>query len=354
MTTPRLEIDLAGISHNTAALVSRLAVRGIGVTAVAKAVIGAPAVVRTMLDAGAHGIGDSRVATLEAIAGCSTRAPLTLIRSPAPSEVRRAVACAQVSLNTEPVVLALLSAAAIARRAVHDVVLMVELGDLREGLMPEDLIDVVRLVLALPGLGLAGIGGNLACRSGVVPDATNMAVLSALVGQVEAVTGAPLRIVSGGNSASLGWALGAHDTGRVNDLRLGEAILLGIDPLDRSPIAGLRTDAITLVAEVIESKVKPSRPWGQVAQSAFGVAQVTADRGPVAQSILAVGRQDTDPEGLVAPEGMAILAASSDHLVVATPEVLGIGAEVRFRPDYSALLRGMTSPFVATQVVHPM
>jgi ornithine racemase len=349
VTAPRLEIDLDAIGHNASVLVGRLAPRDIGVTAVTKAVMGAPQVVQAVLDAGARGIGDSRIATLGEVRDRGTTAPLTLIRSPMPSEVDRVVVAADVSLNTEPAVLVLLSAAAVAARTTHAVVLMVELGDLREGLMPEDLEAVVRLVLGLPGLELAGIGTNLACRSGVVPDATNMGVLDELVARTEALTGTALRIVSGGNSASLGWALTADDTGRVDDLRLGEAILLGVDPLDRSPIDGLRTDAITLVAEVIESRTKPARPWGQVARSAFGAVEAATGRGPVAQTILAIGRQDTDPAGLEAPGGTTILGASSDHLVVATPTVVPIGAELRFRPDYSALLRGTTSPFVATR-----
>jgi predicted amino acid racemase len=71
------------------------------------------------------------------------------------------------------------------------------------------------------------------------------------------------------------------------------------------------------------------------------------DRGEVWQTILAVGRQDTDPADLVAPAGVTILAASSDHLVTATAQRTAPGDEIRFEPGYSALLRSMTSPFVA-------
>jgi predicted amino acid racemase len=236
---------------------------------------------------------------------------------------------------------------------------MVELGDLREGIMPGDLEDTVREALRLPNIALKGIGTNLACRSGVSPDVKNMAELSALVESIEAVFGLMpgpmpgngLGIVSGGNSANLPWALSGADTGRINDLRLGEAILLGCEPLHRQPIDGLFTDAIALVAEVIESKVKPSEPWGEIAQAAFGDMPPAADRGPIAPVILAVGRQDTDPEGLQPPAGIEILGASSDHLIVdsgshRTP----VGGEITFQLTYSALVRAMTSPFVAKVV----
>ena len=116
-----------------------------------------------------------------------------------------------------------------------------------------------------------------------------------------AATGDPVDLVSGGNSANLDWALGATDLGRVNDLRLGEAILLGREPLHRRPIDRLHTDAFTLVGEVIEAKVKPSLPWGDIGQTAFGVAPPVRDRGPVQQAILALGVQDVDSRGSSPP-----------------------------------------------------
>src|SRR3546814_3888376 len=143
---------------------------------------------------------------------------------------------------------------------------MGELGDLREGLASTDVLEVAQLVVQLPGLTLAGIGTNLACQSGVVPDQSKMDELSALVEDVEATCGHRLSVVSGGNSASLSWALTTDDVGRVDDLRLGESILLGTEPLHREAITDLHTDAFALVAEVIEVKTKPAQPWGEIAQ----------------------------------------------------------------------------------------
>ncbi|MGI9017557.1 MAG: alanine racemase, partial [Euzebya sp.] len=229
------------------------------------------------------------------------------------------------------------------------VILMVELGDLREGIMLEDLPAVLACAISLPNIQVRGLGANLACRSGVVPDVVNMAVLDRAVAQCETILGRPLEVVSGGNSANLSWALHAADVGRVNDLRVGEAIMLGCDPLDRTPIAGLHQDAFTLVVEVIESGVKPSAPWGQRGQTAHGPGEDPIDCGPIAQSILAIGRQDTDPDGLTPPEGMTIIGCSSDHLLVRTARPLAIGSEVSFGLGYGALVRAMTSPFVARQ-----
>ncbi|MEO7555575.1 MAG: alanine/ornithine racemase family PLP-dependent enzyme [Acidimicrobiales bacterium] len=350
MTAPRLEIRLDRIQHNARSLVDRLGARGIAVTGVTKATLGSPAVACELLAGGVAAIGESRIENIEALRRAGIDAPMTLIRAPMLSQVDRVVEHADVSLNTELAVIEALSESAAARGRDHGVVLMVELGDLREGILPADLEAVVGATRKLAGITLRGIGTNLACQSGVAPDLTNMAELSGLARSLESTFAIELEVVSGGNSANLDWALSGSEVGRVNDLRLGESILLGCEPLQRRPIDGLRTDAFTLVAEVIESKVKPSQAWGTINQTAFGDQAPPPDRGDTARGILAVGRQDVDPLGLTAPAGITILGASSDHLVVdAGDALLAVGSEMRFQLGYSALLAAMTSPFVTKE-----
>jgi len=228
---------------------------------------------------------------------------------------------------------------------------MVELGDLREGVMPKDMEALVRATLEFPGIVIKGIGTNLACRNGVSPDNRNMSQLSALADSLESTFGIHFDIVSGGNSANLDWAFGSAPSGRINNLRLGESLLLGCETLHRRPIDGLHTDAITLVAEVIESKIKPSKPWGTLAQNAFGEVPAAAnDRGDIFQAILAIGRQDIDPLGLCAPRGITIVDSSSDHLIVQCNNLLAVGTELSFQINYSSLTRAMTSPFVKKKI----
>lgn len=348
MTAPRLEINLDKLQHNARTLVERLAKRGISVTGVTKATLGSSEIAEALLLAGVSSLGDSRIENIEALRRAHIPALMTLIRSPMLSQADQVVAYADVSVNTELDVVSALSYAARKANRTHGIVLMVELGDLREGIMPGDLETTVRETLRLPNIALKGIGTNLACRCGVSPDARNMAELSALADSIEAISGLTLDIVSGGNSANLQWVLSGSDIGRINDLRLGESILLGREPLHRQPIDGLFTDAITLIAEVIESKIKPSQPWGEIAQTAYGDEVPVTDRGTIAQAILAIGRQDTDPGGLIPPSEIEILGASSDHLITNSGHVpLTVGAEVTFQLNYSALVRAMTSPFVA-------
>lgn len=345
--TLRIETDLDKIEQNTRILVDRLDESGIRVVGITKAVLGSPGVGAAMLRGGAHGLGDSRVENLTRLAGLDGAVLRTLIRSPMLSQVASVVDIADVSLNTEAVVLAALDQAAAAQNRLHAVVLVVELGDLREGIPLDDIPEAVRAVLGHSSLRLVGIGANLACQNGVVPDDRNMGVLTGLADDIEALHGISLDVVSGGNSANLNWALHTHDVGRVDQLRLGEAILLGVDPLYRIPIPGLHTDVFTLTAEVIEVAVKPAQPWGDRAQAAFGEAPLRSGSGTVHQAILALGRQDVDPDGLQPPTGITILGMSSDHLVVDLGDhEVAVGDEMDFGVGYGALVRAMTSPFV--------
>lgn len=346
MTGLRLEVDLDKIGHNARSLVDWAAASGISVTAVTKATLGDPVIARVLSSSGVVALADSRVENIERMRSARIVDPMWLIRSPAPSQVERVVQTGATSFNSESAVLAALSDAADGVGRVHGVVVMVELGDLRDGVMPAQLHETIVDVLRRPGLCLRGIGANLACRNGIEPSDANMGELSDLADSVEDRFGVELETVSGGNSANLAWLQDGGSARRVNNLRLGESILLGRDPLTSRPIPGLHADAIVLVAEVIESKRKPSKPWGHASRNAFGELSDVGDRGEIWQTILAAGRQDVASGDLVAPPGVTILGMSSDHLVAETGSQMAAGDELRFAPGYAALLRSMTSPFV--------
>ena len=352
MSAPRLEIHLERLHHNARILVERLGRQGIAVTGVSKATLGLPEIVHTWVAAGIQTIGESRIESIEALAASGVAVPMLLIRAPMLSQVDRVVAHAAISCNSEPLVLEALARTAANQGVRHGVVLMVELGDLREGILAVDLEAVAQRTLALPNLLLMGIGTNLGCQNGIAPNAVNMAELSRLATALEQRFAVRLSWCSGGNSANLPWLAAGGDPGRINHLRLGDALLLGREPLGRTAIPGLYTDAITLVAEVIEAKRKPSQPWGERRCTSFATqpplprpAETPDDEH---RALLALGEQDVDPAGLGSPVGVTILGASSDHLVVGcqgtAPQV---GDEQRYQLSYSALLRAMTSPFVS-------
>jgi predicted amino acid racemase len=214
---------------------------------------------------------------------------------------------------------------------------MTELGDLREGVLPKDLVKFIKKTLAFPFIKIIGLGCNLACYGGIKPDSHNMSKLSVLTDTIEQEFLIKLPIISGGNSANYQWYQKSSEVGRINNLRLGESILLGCETVNRQVIPGLYTDAFRLIAEVIESKDKPSLPSGEIGRDAFGNVP----------SFIALGRQDILISGLQTSQEIKILGSSSDHLVVDSHNKrLKVGSEVSFNLDYGGLLTAMTSPFI--------
>ena len=125
-------------------------------TGVTKATLGSVEIADALLRAGVRALGDSRIENIEAMRLAKVPAEMTLIRSPMLSQVERVIMCADVSLNSEIEVIRQLSRAAQKVHRTHGIVLMVELGDLREGIMPDDLIETVRETLSLPNIVLEG------------------------------------------------------------------------------------------------------------------------------------------------------------------------------------------------------
>ncbi|MCF2906183.1 alanine/ornithine racemase family PLP-dependent enzyme [Octadecabacter sp. CECT 8868] len=349
MSNPRIEVDLSKIRHNTQTAVQALHARGISVTAVTKAVCGHPAIAQAMLDGGATGLAESRLSNVKRLRKAGQLCPITLIRTPMLSQVDEVVQVCDASYNTEIAVITALATAAIRHDCVHNVILMVEMGDNREGIMPADLGAMAQRVVDLPGVALKGIGANFACLTGVAPDAAAMEALSSLTSEVEGQCGPFLQTVSGGNSANLPWAFSGNPTGRVNDLRLGEAILLGVDPVSGGRINGMHTDAFSLVAEVIEANNR-SVP---LFQSSVALRLLAPRDDEPTRLILALGHQDTDILGLLMPVGTMLIGATSDHLVIGTTQAtMSVGSEVRFQMTYSALMRAMAAPDIKISMLH--
>ncbi len=338
MTAPRVEIDLGKIRVNARSLVRRLGVRGITVTGVTKGVCGHPDVARAMLDGGVVGLVDARIRNIVRMRMAGILCPISMIRAPMIGEMEDVIRYCDASYNSEMETIRKLGAAARKQGATQDVILMVEMGDMREGVMPEDLDDFAARVVETPGVTLKGIAANFGCMGNLTPTTSDMATLSRLADQVEGACGPFVAVVSGGGSANLAWALDKGPSGRVNNLRLGEAILLGIDPATGRAIDGLHTDAFAFFAEVIETRHKP--------------AATGARDGQRPRSILAVGWQDTDANGLGFPHGVRFIGATSDHTVVDTSGFTApVGSEMRIGLSYSALMRAMSAPDVAKAVV---
>jgi predicted amino acid racemase len=318
------------------------------ITPVTKGVCGSIEIANLLTTFDIHSIGDAHIQNIAKMKQAGVKSRFMLLRAPMQSELEETVALADISLNSEMRTLKALNDCAGRIGRKHEVVLMVELGDRREGVLPEMALERVKDILELRSLKLAGIGANLTCLNGIKPTAEKMATLSALADEIEKTYSLKLDIVSGGNSANYQWLSVCSDAGRINHLRVGETILFGSDPITQEGIEGFEHDTFHLQAEVIESIRKPSKPNGEVTFDAFGQVPQVKDEGLMNRAILAIGTQDVDPSGCQPLDpGLRIIGTTSDHMVIDSGEkVLKVGDVVEFRLHYRALLRLMVSGYV--------
>jgi predicted amino acid racemase len=348
-------IDLDKIEHNARTIVDLCRAHGISVVGVTKCTCGYPEVAKAMLRGGVISIGESQLENIQRLKTAAVPAPCMLLRLPSPSEVEEVVAWADVSLNSELSVLARLSEAAQRSCRVHEVIIMVDLGDLREGLWPRDVIPFVREALRLEGIRITGLGTNLACFGGVVPGADNMQRLVELAGEIDRTFGLRVEWISGANSSGLKFIAAGQMPPQVNQARIGEAILLGRETTHRQPWPGTFQDAFSLRAEILELKTKPSTPVGERSEDAFGHLALFENRGDIERALVNIGREEVSVEGITPQDPrLRVLGASSSYLVVDVTGAAGslrVGDELVFSLNYGALLTAMTSEYVRKQVL---
>ncbi|MDY0219889.1 MAG: alanine/ornithine racemase family PLP-dependent enzyme [Desulfobacterium sp.] len=345
--TPRVEIDLKKIHGNTKRLKSFFDQKGISMMCVTKGVLGSPPIARAMVEAGVKLLADSRIENLKRIRDAGIGASLALIRTPSMGKIKDVVKYADISVNSEISVIERLSLEARDQNKIHGIILMVDLGDLREGILPRDLEQTLLKIMPLTGVKILGIGTNLGCIGGILPDQAKMDQLSSIAKDLEQRFNIHFNIVSGGNSANYNWVKSTDKIGRINNLRIGEMILTGRETVGYARVEFLETDTISLVAQVIEVKEKESLPRGTMTTDAFGNTPSFVDRGTITRAIVEIGRQDVLISGLTPMGDMEVLGASSDHIVMDLKKMnLQVGDEIRFHMDYGALLSAMTSPYI--------
>ncbi|MEA4913114.1 MAG: alanine/ornithine racemase family PLP-dependent enzyme [Christensenella sp.] len=348
-TYPRITADLTKIKHNVDMLQALCAENGVSIAAVTKVVCADERIVQVLENSGVAMLADART---ENLARLNTRKPKLLLRAPAPEEAEETVLLADISLVSEIETIRALGKAASAEGKTHQIIMMIDLGDLREGLLflnREAIYRAADAAKAEAGVELVGVGTNLTCYGAILPDENNLGELCKIVDELRARTGLPIPIVSGGNSSSLGLLKRGLVPECVNHLRLGESIFLGNDTAACRVMNGLVGDAFTLSTRLIEVQRKPSVPIGESGANAFGEHPTFESLGEQIRGICKIGRQDTVADGLTPRDGnIKIIGASSDHLIVDLTHAkeYRVGDVLDFTPDYGALLRAYTSAYV--------
>lgn len=341
---PLLTIDHKKIGTNVRRLISLCAEYNIEITGVTKVFGGDPLIAKTYLKNGLTRIGDSRMMNLKKLEGLDCEK--WLIRMPCMSEAEDTVRYADVSLNSELETIKALEAACKKQGLAHKIVLMYDLGDIREGyIKTDDIKRAAEYVKSSDVLKLCGVGTNLTCFSFIQPDTEKLNTLLDVAHEIGAET-----YISGGNSATLDLMMRGGIPEGVNLLRLGESLLFGRERAKYTYIDGTYNDAFILDAEIIELKDKPSKPWGTVGKDSYGRTPTFKDYGIRRKAICALGKQDADVETMWPTDpDIFILGASSDHLMTDVTESKNsykVGDLISLRLGYFSLMQAYTSPYV--------
>ncbi len=361
---PVLTINLKHMQSNYKHIIARCKQFGIVVSGVVKASDDVKKsysdIANIMMQAGCIGIADSRLKSIIALRQDGFTDDIMLLRVPMLSELEDVVKYVDVSMQSEPLVIAKTQQIAAALNKVHRIILMMDLGDLREGFFDEK--ELIEMALTIesdyPNLKLYGIGTNLSCYGSIKPDTENLGRLIAIAKSVEVKIGRKLDIVSGGATTSLPLVYNGQIPAGINHLRIGEGALLARDLIDiwEIDMPGLYQDIYTLEGEIIEIKDKPTHPIGQLFIDAFGYRPTYQDIGIRKRALIALGKRDFGSlEGIVPVDpNIKIFGASSDHLIVDITDcdpLLKIGDIVKFDCYYQAMVFCNHSPYVEKQYI---
>ena len=355
MNYPQLDVYVNKIEENAKKLKKELDSKNIKLTAVVKGFAGDTNVFSAYQRAGIKSIADSRIENIQKFRKSGYQGEALMLRIPMPSEIEEIVKSVDVSLVTELKTAALISDKAQVLNKEIDLIIMVDIGDRREGVLAADLEDLALKIEEMNNVKLKGIGTNLGCFAGIIPDEKNTNKLIKIKKELENKIGRELDILSAGNTATLRLLKDQYLAQEITNLRVGEAILLGTDIINESLIDGFNHYNFRLQAEIVELKEKPSDPEGEMAFGGQGRGQIIEDKGIRRRAILAVGKQDIDYNGLYPElEGVKVLGCSSDHLITDVTEVdqkLEVGDVLTFKINYSAMLRAMTSQYVTKNYI---
>jgi predicted amino acid racemase len=348
---PRLVTDFKKVKNNLDKITEMVKGAGCSLMIVTKGYCADMEIYKLLENSEIDYLADSRIQNLKKYDG--TKKERVLLRLPMISEAEDVVLHSDISLNSEIETIKQLNKNAAKHNKKHKILLMIDLGDLREGIFyknEDEIYETIKEILELDNIELYGLGVNLTCYGAVIPKNENLSILVETASKIENKFNIKLKMISGGNSSSV-YLIGKNEMPKgINNLRVGEAFLLGDETAYSQMIDGFYDDAFTLEAEIIELKEKQSVPVGETGVDAFGNRPVYEDRGIIKRAIIAVGRQDVDPDNLHPIDSkIDVLGASSDHLILDVTKSdtpYSIGDIVSFKLSYSSLLRATTSDYV--------
>ncbi len=351
---PRLLIDLNKIKNNVKVM-RQLTERGnVELGIVTKSFTADRRIVEAIVAQGVDFLADARIDNIASYADLGT--PTLLLRIPQPCELEKVIRYADISLNSEISTIRRMNEEAKKQNKNHKVVLMIDLGDLREGIFfenEEEILKTAQEIHALENITLYGVGVNLTCYGAVIPKKDNLSQLVAIARKIEDKLGIKLQMISGGNSSSIYLIDRGELPEGITSLRIGEAFILGNETAYGESVEGTVDDAVILQAQLVEVKNKPTLPIGEIGKDAFGQVPYYEDLGIQKRGILALGKQDTDLDSMtpIDPK-VKIMGGSSDHTIVHLTDSdkdYQVGDIVEFKLGYGAMLKLFTSKYIGRE-----
>lgn len=313
--------------------------------------------INEVIDLGIGEVHDSRISNLKVVKNIDPDTVTIYIKPPPKDTIPELIKYADISLNTELSTMHELSEEAVRQDKIHKVIIMIEMGDLREGVMRDDLVDFYEKVFRLPGLEVVGLGTNLNCLHGVMPDGDKLIQLALYKQIIELRFKKEIPLVSGGTTVTIPLLLNSQLPEGVNHFRVGEALFFGKDLFSDGVIDGMSDQVMELYTQIIEISEKPMVPTGDLGVNPQGkTAQIKEeDRGKTAyRAIVDIGTLDIQPNYLIpVNDNLTISDASSDMLVLdvgENPEGYKVGDMIRFKLKYMGALGLMSSDYIEKKV----
>lgn len=309
--------------------------------------------IQEVINLGAVEIHDSRLSNLKVVKELNAGVQTVYIKPPPKDIIEDVVTYADVSFNSELSTIRLLSKEAEKQNKKHKVIIMIEMGDLREGVMREELVDFYGDIFRLPNIQVVGLGTNLNCLHGVMPNTDKLIQLSLYKQIIELKFNRTIPWVSGGTTVTIPLILRGEMPVGINHFRVGEALYFGADLFTGDTIDGMEPSVMELFSQIIEIQEKPMVPSGQLAANPSGrVTEVDESLygKKTYRAILDVGNLDINPDFLIAKSpNQHIVDASSDMMVIdvgKNVENFQVGDFIPFQLKYMGALSIMNSNYI--------
>lgn len=354
-----LEMNVQSLKHNYDYLDNIFKENDIKWSAVTKVLCGNKAFLTELLNLGMTQVCDSRITNLKNIKTLNEKIETIYIKPPSKKDVPNIIKYADISVNTELTTINALAKAAKKQNKTHKIIIMIEMGELREGVLRDDFIDFYEKVFKLDNIKVVGIGTNFSCLNGVLPNPDKLIQLSLYEQLIEAKFNRQIPYVSGGSSVVFPLVLNSTLPKGINHFRVGETLYLGTNVYNDTKIDDMAHDIFTLHTEIIELIEKPKVPTGDFGTNLEGESldfdpKMASDTSY--RAIIGLGLLDVDDKHIWCNDkSLDFVGASSDMIVMDlknNPKKYKVGDELTFSMDYMGLLKLMNSKYIEKKVVH--